>query len=197
MKKSDSNKPDAASVSPEIRPAKTAIPPRLWDDEGLRQALEGLKPGFRFSFRTMQEGWVAAQALSKWYPDPDTAEMGIWELIVNAIEHGNLGINNEEKSIFIAAGSLEEEIERRLRLPVFRDRVVEVEFCRTSERNCLVVRDQGGGFDYQTFVDREAFTDRPNGRGIVLARDLAFDDLQYRGCGNEVIATCEFSETAG
>lgn len=197
MKKSDPNKPDATSDSPEIRPVKTAIPPRLWDDEGLRQALEGVKPDFRFSFRTMQEGWVAAQALSKWYPDPDIAEMGIWELIVNAIEHGNLGINNEEKSTLIASGNLEEEIERRLRLPGFGERLVEVEFRRTSERNCLVVRDQGGGFDYQTFVDRQAFTDRPNGRGIVLARDLAFDDLQYRGCGNEVFATCEISETAG
>jgi hypothetical protein len=31
----------------------------------------------------------------------------------------------------------------------------------------------------------------PNGRGIALARAMSFDQLDFRGCGNLVIATIQ------
>ena len=49
------------------------------------------------------------------------------------------------------------------------------------------VRDQGPGFDPQRFLtldESRAFY--PNGRGIALARQIAFARVEYLGCGNEV-----------
>jgi hypothetical protein len=69
-----------------------------------------------------------ATILANACPDPDSAVVGLTELLLNAVEHGNLGI--------------------------------------TYER----------AFD-------------THGRGIAMARRLSFSSLDYRGAGNEVVAT--------
>ena len=53
----------------------------------------------------------------------------------------------------------------------------------------FIVRDEGAGFDWQRYLDfapDRAFD--PNGRGIAMARRMSFAQLEYRGCGNEVVA---------
>jgi len=53
----------------------------------------------------------------------------------------------------------------------------------------FTVRDEGNGFDWKRFIDIEPSRAFDNhGRGIVIARTLSFDSLEYRGCGNEVVA---------
>jgi hypothetical protein len=56
------------------------------------------------------------------------------------------------------------------------------------------IRDQGQGFDWTPYLDfdpERAFD--PHGRGIAMARLSSFDDLEYLGDGNEVLATVKKS----
>jgi CheY-like chemotaxis protein len=150
-----------------------------------------------FSLRTLDEAYDLGTSLAKACPDPETAVLGLTELIVNAVEHGNLGISYEEKSKLNSAGRWLEEVERRLALPENSDKRVEVLFERLADQVRFTIRDQGEGFDWAQFLDiapQRAFD--THGRGIALANHISFSHIEYRGPGNEVVATVA-SEKSG
>jgi CheY-like chemotaxis protein len=123
-------------------------------------------------------------------PDPATAAIGIKELLVNAVEHGNLGITYEEKKTLRLADGWDDEIARRAALPENRGKVVLVQLVRESGSIELVISDEGQGFDWRDYLDldhRRAFD--PNGRGIAMARMLSFSGIEYNERGNQVRAT--------
>src|SRR5262249_39246858 len=51
-----------------------------------------------FTIRTLDQARDLAGVLANACPDPEAAVVGLTELLVNAVEHGNLGITYEEKS---------------------------------------------------------------------------------------------------
>jgi hypothetical protein len=111
------------------------------------------------------------------------------ELLVNAIEHGNLGLTYTEKSALKKEDRWEEEIRRRLEQAQYRGRRAVVNFFRTSEVVQFSVIDEGDGFKWERYLDFDP--DRvfdPNGRGIAMAGKMAFSRLEYRGKGNHVVA---------
>jgi DNA-binding response OmpR family regulator len=66
----------------------------------------------------------------------------------------------------------------------------ELEFKVEADTVQIRIRDQGQGFDWTPYLDfnpERAF--EPHGRGIAMARLSSFDDLEYLGDGNEVLAT--------
>src|SRR5262249_13945669 len=105
----------------------------------------------------------------------------------NAVEHGNLEIGFDEKTDLVARQALTDEIGRRLSLPQYAARVVLVEFKRGPSAIHVTVTDHGHGFDFAKFLEVDAGSQLPNGRGILLAR-ASFDRLTYLGCGNKVEA---------
>jgi DNA-binding response OmpR family regulator/anti-sigma regulatory factor (Ser/Thr protein kinase) len=142
-----------------------------------------------YELRTLDEAQCLASYLARLCPQPETAAMGLTELIVNAVEHGNLGVSYQEKAALKLADRWAEEIARRLALPENRDKRVTVDFVRDDKQIAFTVRDQGCGFDWQRYLDFDpdrAFD--PNGRGIALARSLAFASLSYGGNGSQVTA---------
>lgn len=144
--------------------------------------------GNRFVIRTLEEAQDLAALLSKLCPDPEKRGFGFQELLFNAIEHGNLGITYQKKSSLLAEGMWESEVAFRLNQANNSSKVVEVRVERTSQSLRFIIRDQGAGFDcrpYMTF-DPERIT-HTHGRGIAMANGLSFDELEYRGCGNEVV----------
>ncbi|WP_237152690.1 ATP-binding protein [Oryzibacter oryziterrae] len=141
-----------------------------------------------FEIQTMAEAERLATMLATQYPDPEKVSTGIWELLANAIEHGNLEISFAEKSDLLLSGQLSEEIERRLGDPAFRDRYARVEFHRTRRSIRLRVADDGPGFDALAFLGSEPDMTRPNGRGIFIADRFSFHRLRYLGKGNVVDA---------
>ena len=54
----------------------------------------------------------------------------------------------------------------------------------------FTIRDEGAGFDWTGYLDfdPERALD-PNGRGIAMSRLMSFSALDYRGKGNEVVAS--------
>ena len=139
-----------------------------------------------FEIRTMEEAQKLSTMLATNCPVPEKVAVGIWELLSNAIEHGNLEIDYDEKTKLLESGRFEGELARRLGQPPYAGRVARVEFRRATKSIRLRVIDQGPGFDFRRFVEADLPMDRPNGRGICIARKLCFDRMIYRGQGNVV-----------
>ena len=163
--------------------------------EAIQQYVAENKPAIgrllsgEFEISTMVEAEKLSTMLAAHTPCPDRSSMGFWELLANAVEHGNLEIDYDTKSALLLNGQIEDEIERRLGMEPYRSRVVNVKFKCTKEHVWLRVTDQGAGFDFKAALDAEMPMDRPNGRGILVARNLCFDTLTYEGSGNTVEAT--------
>jgi CheY-like chemotaxis protein/anti-sigma regulatory factor (Ser/Thr protein kinase) len=142
----------------------------------------------RFRVRELKEAQALAAAVSTLAADPSSAAMGLSELLINAIEHGNLGISFHEKASLLAAERLEREIEERLALPANAGKFVEVHITRAASAVRVAIRDQGRGFDWRRYLTLdESRALYPNGRGIAMARHIAFRTLEYVDPGNEVV----------
>lgn len=151
-----------------------------------------------FRFRDLDEGKLIANFLAQACPDPEATVQGLVELLVNAVEHGNLGITYEDKSRLLMEGTWQDEVKRRLALPEYRDRQVIVQYDRQPEAIRIAILDEGAGFDWSDYLDfapERAFD--LHGRGIAMARKLSFSSLEYLGSGNHVVATVLLSRPAG
>jgi hypothetical protein len=116
-------------------------------------------------------------------------------MIVNAIEHGNLGITYEDKSKALEANQFNELLEQRMREPERMDRRVTISCSLDPEGLRCTIRDQGQGFNHNVYSDIEdpaslfeQIGTSLHGRGIVLTR-LQFDEMIFNDLGNEVCIT--------
>jgi CheY-like chemotaxis protein len=158
----------------------------------------GLLTDGRFRLRTLEAARDLATLLANAFPDPSRAVIGLCELLVNAVEHGNLEISYPHKSELKACAGWEREIARRLADPRYADREVEVEFRRAADAVRVRITDQGQGFDWRQYLDMAPDRVFDNhGRGIAMARLLSFDSLEYRGNGNQVEAMVRLGGDAG
>lgn len=140
-----------------------------------------------FEVRTLGDVETLTPFLASMFGDPESAAIGIAELLINAIEHGNLEIGYELKSKLIARNAWLKEIDRRIALPAYRKRTVYVELARLDDRVEISVRDSGEGFDWRSYetISEERMFD-VHGRGIAMARYMCFDGVEYEGSGNVV-----------
>ena len=162
---------------------------KLWTEvEGTRQAMARIRQGI-FLYQTLQQCYDLTALLAKAAPDPRRTVTGLSELMINALEHGNLGITYEDKSALIEDEAWTAEVTRLQELPENRSKWVTVTVNRNAARTRFRIRDQGAGFDWQEYQDHnlERLYDN-HGRGILLAKWQAFDRLEYLGCGNCVVA---------
>ena len=143
-----------------------------------------------FRYRTMDDAYALAKTLAELCPDPSRSVLGLQELLVNAVEHGNLAISYAEKTALVIDNLLSEELERRAADPAWSARLVNVHFVRSLDAIRFRIEDEGNGFDWQDYLElspERAFD--PNGRGIAMARMVSFDDMHYLGRGNVVEVT--------
>jgi CheY-like chemotaxis protein len=149
--------------------------------------LLGLMESARFRFRTLDEAAGLASTIANCFPEPKKVILGLHELLINAIEHGNLGITYAEKTALMQTGSWKEEVERRLASPEYREKNATLSFEAAQGALIVHIRDAGEGFnwkDYMDFSPSRALD--AHGRGIATSRAVSFDRIEYLGCGNEV-----------
>jgi Histidine kinase-like ATPase domain len=154
-------------------------------ENALQLMLEG-----QFELKTVDEAARLASFLAQATPCPGSAILGLSELLINSVEHGNLGITYSEKGELKRLDLWQQEVARRSALDENRDKRVRVQLSRERGKLRLRISDEGQGFDWRKYLDfdpERAFD--PNGRGIALARLGSFDSLDYEGCGNVVVAT--------
>jgi hypothetical protein len=166
---------------------------RLETERRARANAIGLLTVGSFHFRTPTEAGNLAVALSAAGASPQRLALGLLELMLNAVEHGNLGIGFAEKSRLRASGRFGQEVEDRLARPENLDKWATVDVMHDENgRLTFVIADEGRGFDW-TNPPGAAPDAGPvlHGRGILLARSLGFDEVRYQGCGNRVVAIAE------
>lgn len=143
-----------------------------------------------FEYRTTGEAAALGAFLAKACPDPERVLVGLIELLVNAVEHGNLEISYEEKTALQRDGRLEAEIERRLLAPEYHDRHATVSLERNLTSISIRITDQGRGFDPTPYLEIDpARVFDSHGRGIAIANLIAFDHLEYRLGGRQAVGT--------
>ena len=141
-----------------------------------------------FHVRTLKEVYYFAVALAHACAEPEKVVMGLIDLLINAVEHGNLGISYAEKTHLQETDQWEKEIDRRLSLPEYQDKFVEIQFERAPEEVRITIKDQGNGFDWKQYEQMDpSRVLASHGRGIAMARALNFDRVEYQGNGNTVL----------
>ena len=138
----------------------------------------------RFRFRSIEEAELISVHIASACGTPESS-VGLRALLVNAVEHGNLEISYEEKGNLLADRRLEAERRRRLELPKYRDRFVEVSLQRFPGQMEVTIKDSGHGFDFEHFmtIDEDRLFDA-HGRGVLVASTCL--ELEYIHPGNHV-----------
>jgi len=145
-----------------------------------------------FEFRNLDDVRAVSSLIACACADPEKIAMGLSELMINAIEHGNLGIGYEEKSELRKQDLWESEVSKRLELPENIDSFASIDVLNNAENVEFTITDQGEGFDWAEFMDFDTTRVMDNhGRGIAMANKLYFSKLEYQGKGNIVTVMVE------
>ncbi len=142
----------------------------------------------QFTFRTLEEVKVISRFIAQLSPSPEAVILGLYELMLNAVEHGNLGISYQEKNEWIRQGIWKKEVSKRLAKPQYRKKKAKIQVAKDRKKIVFRLEDQGDGFDWEYFLDLHP--NRANskfGRGIAMSKKLCFDTLEYQDPGNVVI----------
>ena len=110
--------------------------------------------------------------------------IGLGEMILNAVEHGNLGISTTEKETALADGRFPGLVASRLAMPENAGKRVWIESRLAGGEFRVTVRDEGTGFDWRALAAADPGATLA-GRGVLLAR-FHFDEVRWNERGNEV-----------
>ena len=148
----------------------------------------GLVKESKFEFQTIADARDLAIFMANFYPEPEEVVIGLSEMLINALEHGTLGIDYDRKSELLRENTWEMEIERLQQLSENMEKWIRVSYERTEKVIDVTIIDEGDGFDWKVYLELapERITDS-HGRGIALAAMESFDTIEFRGVGNEVL----------
>ena len=146
----------------------------------------------RFEFRSLDDVRSVSSLVACASQEADKVAMGLSELMINAIEHGNLHIGYQEKSDLRKQDKWESEIAHRLALPENKDLYASIDVVNSDEGVTYTITDQGKGFDWSEFMEFDTSRVMDNhGRGIAMANKLYFSKVEYQGNGNIVTVMVE------
>ena len=140
-----------------------------------------------FEIATFEDIRYLSTFLANQLPNSEQAVLGISELLINAMEHGNLGITYEEKSRLLNDKRWEHEIRLRQLQHENRSKRVRVTLKKSKDYISLLIEDEGKGFDWKKYMDFDPNRVMDaNGRGIAMSNMVSFDEVNYMGAGNKV-----------
>jgi PAS domain-containing protein len=122
-------------------------------------------------------------------------QIALREIIINAIEHGNLDISFEEKTQALIEDRYFELIRQRQFEPQNINKKVTIEYSVSKDKVMYIVADEGAGFNFETYLN--GTSENPNesflshGRGIIMTKN-AFDEIIYSRKGNHVMLIKNF-----
>ncbi len=111
--------------------------------------------------------------------------MGYNELILNAIEHGNLGIDSIKKREALANRSYEQLLKEKLNCKELVEKKICVKKKYSNGELVVSIADEGNGFNTENIFNSHIDTASMNGRGIKIAQAI-FDKIEYNDKGNIV-----------
>jgi anti-sigma regulatory factor (Ser/Thr protein kinase) len=122
--------------------------------------------------------------------DRSSLQMTLMELLMNAVEHGNLEISYDEKTKWLmTGGDMMQLIAERKKDPKYRRRSVRISYVIQNNSSAFRIEDDGDGFDWRAMLaKKDEENDGTHGRGISLSKSLV-KKLKYNEKGNQVTFT--------
>lgn len=115
--------------------------------------------------------------------------IGLREIIVNAIEHGNLNISYSEKSVKSMECTYLQYVIDRQNDELYKDRRVHINYELTEDKVIYHIQDDGDGFDIHSTLknikENPESLELAHGRGIIMILNI-FDEVDYNEKGNSV-----------
>lgn len=128
--------------------------------------------------------------------DYSAVRFGVREMILNAIEHGNLAISYEEKTAATGRGNYFAFMLARQADPRYRERRVTVSYSLRPDAVVYSIADEGDGFDHAAMLAKTPgevnVAHLMHGRGIIMTRQI-FDVIRYNRRGNRVFLVKRFN----
>lgn len=116
--------------------------------------------------------------------------VAIREMLVNAIEHGNLGISFDEKTKALGQGNYFNVIHERQRDSRFRDKKLIIDYTLDEEKVMYRISDEGQGFNHEAIMGLDPAIENEklltHGRGLFMAR-ATFDTIEFNEKGNTIV----------
>lgn len=117
-----------------------------------------------------------------------TIRLSLYEMLVNAMEHGNLEINYDmKKNLLEEVIDYQRFLQDRANEDPFRNRKVLVSYTYDTKSISFTITDDGKGFDVSKVPNPHASEnlERLNGRGIFISR-VNMTQVTYNDKGNQV-----------
>ncbi|MBL0318237.1 MAG: response regulator [Alphaproteobacteria bacterium] len=145
-------------------------------------------PPTSFELSTLEEAKDIALKLARHFPQPMAVAPTIYELLANAIEHGNLSIRNL-KATYLRQGNYQKKLIEALEDPANKDKKAKASIIKDATSVSVFIEDQGDGFNADPYrcVAAESIV-LPTKKGITRAC-TAFHRVEYVEPGNKVKAT--------
>jgi len=120
----------------------------------------------------------------------DQYELAFTEVLVNAMEHGNLELPSQTKGNDLSKKSEFDALrEKRLNDPVYCQRSIYVTFETDLDVFSLTVRDEGPGFDWKKYFDTthhgKSINTENFGRGFKIIQHIS-DEIHFSEKGNVI-----------
>jgi|GEM_PF-1263294 len=145
---------------------------------------EGAAAAGNFPFRTLDDLGALSQLVAGLCAAPEPVQLALFELMLNAVEHGNLGLGFARKAELERRGEWRAEIGRLLDQPAQRARFAWLHVEIRPQALRFVVCDRGRGFDPVRYLEPDpACPAAFRGHGIAIARLLAFPGLRFHEGG--------------
>ncbi len=146
----------------------------------------------RIAIRTFEDVERYGRLLAAMFSLSSELSIGVRELLVNAVEHGNLEIRGDQKTLLLNDGTYFDEVLRRIDSDRYVDRYALLHVHCKDRRLRFRIVDCGDGFDWRAVVGREIVASEcRHSRGIALAEAAGFSAFRYIGKGNEVSVEIE------
>lgn len=143
----------------------------------------------KFVLTNIQQVAVLSRAIAEYSPKTPQLRRGVFELLLNAFEHGVYQLGFDLKRELISEKKYFAELNRRIRHPDFKDKQVELVLQRKEDGTYININDPGLGFDYKPYLTfNKNLSDSQTGRGISYAANYCFDQLLYKDDGKSVFA---------
>jgi anti-sigma regulatory factor (Ser/Thr protein kinase) len=117
----------------------------------------------------------------------DRLLVALFELLMNAVEHGNCRISYDEKTAWLNEGrdSLD-LIRKKLKDPQIAAKKVYFSYRISPDKSSFSIRDEGPGFDWKARIAKPSGVNMGmHGHGIRMANYYG-ENLSYNDAGNEV-----------
>ncbi|WP_295298764.1 ATP-binding protein [uncultured Brachyspira sp.] len=135
--------------------------------------------------------------ISKYITDIDLFSSALYEVIINAIEHGNLNILYEQKKEWLQKNIYNKKLKELLKSELAKNTNIELTLdINEKENNIKIkVKDNGEGFNIKRAlksIKNDGFA-RESGRGIIIIKSY-FDEVTHNRKGNIITLIKKFNK---